>query len=104
MSQVSEVKCPHCKEWTLWRGHIDDRCLYCNHFLDPQRFSREVERKIRREVVAESDLFFLKPEDGPTKRRLKIYFNSFRWWVYYVQIAFVAFITLLMFLIGLCAG
>lgn len=104
MNPVSEVKCPHCREWTLWRGHIDDRCLYCGSFLDPQRFSREVEKKIRREVVTENDLFYIGPHDGPVRRYLKQRLNGMRWLLYYVQLVFVTFISLIMLLLSLLAG
>src|ERR1700744_4236629 len=93
MSQVSEIKCPHCGKWTLWNGHVDDRCLFCDEFIEPQRFSREVEKKIANEVKKENDYFAIKAGDGPFKRRIKHFFNSFRWAVYYLEIAFFIFIT-----------
>ena len=101
MSQVSELKCPHCGEWTLWKGHIDDRCLYCGEFLEPNRFSREVEKKIVEEVKKENDYFALKPNDAPFIRRIKVFLNSFRWMVFYMQIAFFVFVTLIIVLISL---
>jgi phage FluMu protein Com len=104
MSQVREIKCPNCGEWTMWAGDIDDRCLYCNSFLEPQRFSREVEKKVNKELLKENDYFFIKPTDGPLKRELKTFFNSIRWWVYYMQLLFFIFISLLLVLISLFAG
>lgn len=104
MSQVREIKCPHCDKWTLWNGDLDDRCLYCGGFLEPQRFSREIERKISNEVKKERDYFALRPTDGQFLRRIKLFFNSFRWAVYYVEIAFFVFITLLLILLSLFAA
>jgi hypothetical protein len=104
MSQVREIKCPHCGEWTLWNGHIDDRCLYCNGFLEPQRFSREVEKKVRKEVIKENDYFFIKPGDGLFKRICKRFLNVLRWWAFYLQIVFFIFITLLLVIISLITG
>ena len=104
MTQVREIKCPHCGKWTMWTGGIDDRCLYCDEFLEPQRFSREVEKKIGRELTKENDYFFIKPADGPIKREIKRFFNSLRWWAYYLQIAFFVFISLLLVLLSLFAG
>ncbi|GAB2692917.1 hypothetical protein GCM10027037_15440 [Mucilaginibacter koreensis] len=104
LNKVSEVKCPHCKEWTLWRGHVDDRCLYCGSFLDPQRFSRDVERKIRNEVIAEQDLFYIKPEDGPTKRRIKEQLNKLRWLFFYVQLGFAIFVGFILLIISILPG
>ncbi|HTD42004.1 MAG TPA: hypothetical protein VK671_15350 [Mucilaginibacter sp.] len=104
MSQVCEIKCPHCGQWTLWKGEVDDRCLYCDGFLEPQRFSREIEKRILSEVKKENDYFALKPTDGRFKRKIKLFFNSFRWAVYYVEIAFFIFITMLMVLLSLFAA
>lgn len=104
MTQVCEIKCPHCGKWTLWKGEVDDRCLFCDGFLEPQRFSREVERKIASEVKKENDFFALKPTDGKFKRRVKLFFNSFRWAVFYLEIAFFIFITLLIVVLSLFAA
>jgi hypothetical protein len=104
MSQVREIKCPHCGEWTMWTGNIDDRCFFCDEFLEPQRFSREIEKKISRELTKENDYFFVKPTDGPIKRHIKLFLNSLRWWIYYLQILFFIFISLVLILITLLAG
>ncbi len=104
MSQVREIKCPHCGEWTLWAGDIDDRCLYCGEFLEPQRFSREVEKRIRKEVLKEDDYLFIKPTDGELKRTGKQFLNFIRWWAYYLQIAFFIFVTLILVLLSLFAA
>jgi hypothetical protein len=104
MSQVREIKCPHCGEWTLWTGGIDDRCLYCGEFLEPQRFSREVEKKIRQQVTKENDYFFIKPGDGLIIRGAKRFLNFARWWAYYLQIALFIFVTLILVLLSLFAG
>jgi|SRR5580704_5107491 hypothetical protein len=104
MSQIREIKCPHCGEWTLWNGDIDDRCLFCDEFLEPQRFSREVEKKINQDLLKENDYFFIKPTDGLIKRWCKRFLNWLRWWAYYVQIAFFIFVTLLLVLLSIIAG
>jgi len=104
MSQVREIKCPHCGQWTMWNGDIDDRCLYCDEFIEPQRFSREIEKKINTELLKENDFFFIKPGDGPFKRAYKRFFNSLRWVAYYVQIIFFLFVTLLLVLLSLITG
>ena len=104
MTQIREIKCPHCGEWTMWNGDIDDRCLYCDGFLEPQRFSREVEKKINKELLKENDFFFIKPGDGPFKRWFKSWLNEIRWLLYYVEIAFFVFITLLLLLLTLFAA
>ncbi len=104
MTQIREIKCPHCGEWTLWNGEVDDRCLYCDEFLEPQRFSREVEKKIADEVKKENDYFAVRPADGPLMQRIKRSLNSFRWMVYYLQIAFFVFITILLLILTFFAA
>ncbi|MBS1521876.1 MAG: hypothetical protein JST50_12815 [Bacteroidetes bacterium] len=104
MSQVCEIKCPHCGKWTLWKGEVDDRCLYCYTFLEPQRFSREIEKKIVTQVKKDNDYFALKPTDSEFKHEVKIFFNSFRWLVYYCEIAFFIFITTLLVLLAFLAA
>jgi len=104
MSQVREIKCPHCGEWTMWAGGVDDRCLYCAEFLEPQRFSREVEKKINNELLKENDYLFIKPGDGAFTRWYKSSLNFIRWIFFYVQILFFLFVTLLLVLISLFAA
>ena len=104
MSQIREIKCPHCGEWTMWNGEVDDRCLFCNEFLEPKRFSREVEKQINRELLKENDYFFIKPDDGTLARWFKSILNKVRWLAYYVQIAFFIFVTLLLVLLSLITG
>ena len=103
MSQIREIKCPHCGEWTMWTGHVDDRCLFCDEFLEPQRFSREVEKKINTQLLKEDDYLFIKPEDGPFKRLCKQFLNGLRWWAYYLQIAFFVFVTAILVLLSIFA-
>jgi len=88
----------------MWAGLVDDRCLYCNGFLEPQRFSREVEKKVNDELLKENDYLFIKPADGKLTRWFKQSLNSVRWLAYYVQILFFTFVTLLLVLLSLLAG
>jgi phage FluMu protein Com len=101
LAAKKEIKCPHCKEWTLWRGETYDRCLYCNEFLQNEVFIAQVERKIMTEVKEEADLFFIKPSDGPFKRGLKRFFRRFRKIFVIIQASFIAFMTFLLWIIGL---
>jgi ABC-type multidrug transport system permease subunit len=88
----------------MWRGDVDDRCLYCNGFLEPKRFSREVEKKISKELLKEADYLFINPTDSLVQKTYKRFFNWLRWWAFYVQIAFFAFISLLLVLLSLMAA
>jgi hypothetical protein len=88
----------------MWEGRVDDRCLYCDGFLEPQRFSREVEKKVNRELLKENDYLFIKPGDGLVTRWYKKSVNAFRWMAFYVQIVFFLFVTLLLVLLSLMVG
>lgn len=88
----------------MWRGNIDDRCLNCGEFLEPQRFSNEIEKKINDELKKEDDYFAIKPSDGPFTREVKPLLNSLRWLLSYVQLALFAFVTLVLVLISLLTG
>jgi predicted RNA-binding Zn-ribbon protein involved in translation (DUF1610 family) len=101
---VSEIKCPHCGEWTMWQGRVDDRCISCGEFIEPNRFSRDVERRINKELKKEDDFFAIKPTDGQLTRWIKAIFNSLRWGAYYLQLALFAFITLLLVLLSILTG
>ena len=104
MTQIREIKCPHCGEWTMWKGEVDDRCFFCDEFLEPQRFSREIERKVNLELLKENDYFFIKPGDGIFTRGYKRFFNWLRWLAFYLQIAFFVFVTLVLVIISLVVG
>ena len=101
---VSEIKCPHCGEWTMWQDNVDDRCINCGGFLDSRRFSREVEKKINQDLKQEDDYFAIKPTDGSLTQIFKGFFNSLRWTAYYVQLVFFGLVTLLMFLLSVFAA
>jgi hypothetical protein len=99
-----EIKCPHCKQWTLWGGNLHDRCLYCNGFLETDRFTVEVEKKIRNEFRTENDPLFINPTDTPNMRHVKTVLQFLRAWLSYLQIAFFTFISLLLLILGIIAA
>ncbi|MVN22493.1 hypothetical protein [Mucilaginibacter arboris] len=99
-----EIKCPHCHEWTLWRGHIDDRCLYCGEFLEIENFTRSVEKKIKQEVRKEEDFLFVRPEDSKFVKKFKTTMRPIRQVFFYLQLGFVFFISLLLWVIGILSA
>lgn len=88
----------------MWEGKVDDRCINCGEFLEPRRFSREVEKKINKHLKKEDDYFAIKPADGELKRIFKGFFNFFRWSAYYVQLVIFTLVTILMLIISLLAA
>ncbi|MGI4021159.1 MAG: hypothetical protein ACRYFA_06605 [Janthinobacterium lividum] len=104
LSNKQEIKCPHCHEWTLWKGRIDDRCLYCNGFLKVEDFTKSVETKIKKEVKKEDDFLFIRPEDSAFKKKLKTKLLPIRNLMMYAQIGFAVFISTLLWLIGIISA
>jgi hypothetical protein len=88
----------------MWQGNVDDRCINCGEFLETRRFSREIEKKINKELKAEDDYFAIKPTDGALTRLFKQTFNTFRWSMYYVQLVMFTLVTILIFVISLLSG
>jgi phage FluMu protein Com len=101
LSGKREIKCPKCKEWTLWRGEIYDRCLYCGEFLQNEDFIIKVEKDIRTQVKEENDLFHIKDTDGKFTIKSKRFLRKFRKIFVIAQAALIAFMSLLLWLIGL---
>lgn len=99
-----EIKCPHCHEWTLWRGHIDDRCLYCGEFLETENFTKSIETQIKREVKKEADFLFIRPEDSRLIKKLKKIMQPIRKLFFYFQLGFVVFISVLLWIIGILSA
>ena len=104
MTQVREIKCPHCGEWTMWQGGLDDRCLFCAEFLETRQFSREVEKRINKQLLKEDDYLFIRPGDGPVKRLFKRTLNRLRWVTISLQVAFFIFVTAIIVAISLLPG
>ena len=101
MSVKREIKCPHCNEWTLWRGEIYDRCLYCGEFLQNEDFTKKVENEIREQVKEENDIFFVKPSDSEFIGVSKRFLRKFRKFAVFAQAALIAFMSLLLWIIGM---
>lgn len=104
LSNKQEIKCPSCHEWTLWRGHIDDRCLYCGEFLKVEDFTKSVETKIQREVKKEEDFLFVREDDSDFIRKTKIFLVPVRKAIFYFQLGFVVFVSALLWLIGMVSA
>jgi hypothetical protein len=104
MDGANEIKCPHCGEWTAKLGHKDEKCPKCNGFLEPQRFSRHAEKSITKENFKKTEYLPIKASDGPITRELKGFINALGWIVFYSEIAFYGFVTLLIMVVGIIAG
>jgi hypothetical protein len=75
--------------------------LYCNEFLQNEAFIKQVEKKIWTEVKEEGDLFFIKPDDSLITRKVKKFLRRFRKIFVIAQASFIAFMTFLLWIIGM---
>ncbi|MBC7744057.1 MAG: hypothetical protein H7096_03060 [Flavobacterium sp.] len=101
MSGKREIKCSVCKKWSVWDGGINDRCTHCGSFLDKEAFTNKIEKNIREQFRTDSDWTIIKPEDGRVLKGVKRTALFLRKMLYYFQIAFLAFISFLLWLISL---
>jgi hypothetical protein len=104
MSQVSEIKCPHCHEWVQWSGKVDDKCTNCNGYLEPERYRYESEKKLTEDTNKKKDFYVLRDSDETITQLFKMFVNSFRMGSYYVMLLFVIFIAVLISIFGLLAA
>ncbi len=105
MSHSSEIKCPHCGQWTTWTGKVHETCQHCNGVLDPQRFSQAAEKKIKKvENPRKADFFPPNAKDGPVTRELKGLVNAMGWIVFYSEVAFYCAVIGVIVIIGFIAG
>ena len=105
MSKSSEIKCPHCGQWTTWTGKIDDTCKDCTGILDPHRYSAAAERHLKKTENPKKAHFFAPgPNDGPVTRELKGFVNAMGWIVFYSEVAFYACVIGVIVIVGFVAG
>ena len=105
MSGVSEVKCPHCGEWTTRHGRVDDKCHNCNGYIEPHRFSADAEKKAKKVTnPKQADFFPIKAGDGPLTQEVKGFINAFGWIVFYSEVAFYCSVVLVVAILGFIAG
>jgi hypothetical protein len=104
MSQVSEIKCPHCGEWNQLSGNIDDKCTHCSKHLEPERFMHESEKRLTEDANKKKDFYVLRDSDETITQLYKMFVNSFRAGAYYVMLLFAIFIAVLITIFGLLAA
>jgi hypothetical protein len=83
MSQVSLIKCPHCVKWGQWTGKVDEKCQYCNEYLDPERLQYTTERVQYEENRKKSDFLVVKDSDETIVQIFKIFLTPIRTATYY---------------------
>jgi len=101
MSQISEIKCPVCGEWSKWTGKMDERCPHCNAHLDPGRLQYAAEKRINTERSTNNSYLVIKDTDDPVVQMLKQFIGWLRWGTFYgISVIFII-IAVMVILYGL---
>ena len=101
MSQVSEVKCPVCGEWSKWTSKIDEKCPSCGAYLDHGRLQYAEEKKMKTENSKKGSYLIIKDTDDPVMQILKQFVNWLRWGTFYGISVIVVVIAVMVVVYGL---
>jgi methionyl-tRNA synthetase len=102
MSQLSEIKCPHCEHWSVWTDKVDDKCTNCGEYLEPGRLAHREQMKVA-DAQRKNYYMEIKDTDETIVQLYKILINSVRWGAYYAVMLFFVFVAAILFVIGLIA-
>jgi hypothetical protein len=98
MSQVSEIKCPACGEWSKWTNKIDERCPKCGAYLNPARLQYEEEKRITTEKIRKNSFLVIKGTDDPIIQMGKQFINWLGWTTFY-GISVIYFVIAIMIIV-----
>ena len=101
MSQVSEIKCPVCGEWSKWTSKIDETCPDCHAHLDPGRLQYAEEKKIIAARNRETSYLIIDESGDPIVQMFKQFVNWLRWTTFYGISVMFFVIALMVILFGL---
>lgn len=101
MSQVSEIKCPVCDEWSTWTSNKDEKCPNCHEYFNPGRVRYEEENKIKAETIRKNSYLVIKESDDPIVKMFKQFVNWLRWSTYYGISAIYFVIAVMIIVFGL---
>jgi endogenous inhibitor of DNA gyrase (YacG/DUF329 family) len=101
MSQVNEIKCPVCGEWSKWTSKIDERCPNCHEYLDAGRFRYAEEKRINAESNRKNSYLIIKDTDDPVVQMFKQFVNWLRWTTFYGISAIYFVIAIMIIVFGL---
>jgi predicted RNA-binding Zn-ribbon protein involved in translation (DUF1610 family) len=102
MSQLSEIKCPHCGKWSPWTNKVDDKCSSCGQYLEPGRVAHHAQQQVA-EAQRKNYYMEIKESDETIVQLYKILVNSVRWGAYYVVMLFFVLAAVMLFIVGLIA-
>ncbi len=102
MSQVNEIKCPHCGHWSQSTGNVDAKCPVCHELLEPERLAHEEEVK-KAEARKKGYYLVINDSDETLTQIFKLFINSVRWSAYYMVMLFFIIIAVVMAIAGAVA-
>ena len=86
---MSEKRCPHCGEWSVWTQKLEDPCQHCGKPLGGAEL-KERKKKIRLALEDQKKwVFYIREEDGPVLRAFKKVANFF----YFIFMLIIGFIV-----------
>ncbi|OCX54646.1 hypothetical protein BEL04_10490 [Mucilaginibacter sp. PPCGB 2223] len=103
MSQLSEIKCPVCAQWSNWTGKVDAKCPHCGAQLEPEHLKYEQEKKARTEQTKESSYLIIKDTDDTIVQMGKQFVNWLRWSTFFGISVIYFFVALMILVFGVVA-
>ncbi len=91
-----ESKCVNCSKWSYSSGMIEDRCLHCGEYIDPQRFLNTNKKLTDQLIEKQSNKLFILENDNWITIMLKKT-------LFYLQISFISLVSFIIWLISLVA-
>lgn len=88
-----EIKCPHCGQWTKWKGELHDCCGHCTKLLEQEKIDKLQQQEKKKQMAEELE-----------KQRIAKQNPFFRKIFGYASTAFIGFILLILAVIALMAG
>jgi hypothetical protein len=101
MSQLSEIKCPVCGQWSESTSKIDAQCPHCHAYFQPGRVQYEEERKIKTELARKNSYLIIKENEDPLVVMGKQFINWLRWTTFYGISVMYFLIAIIVVLYGL---
>ena len=101
MSQISEIKCHSCGQWSNWTSRIDEKCPHCGAYLDPGRLQYAEENRVNMERNRKNSYLVINKDDDPIVQMGKQFVNWLRWTTFYGISVIYVIIALMVIVYGL---
>ncbi|HEY4323799.1 MAG TPA: hypothetical protein VGN20_07425 [Mucilaginibacter sp.] len=101
MSQISEIKCPHCGKWSTGTGKTDEKCPHCHEYLNPVRVQYLEENRVKTETNKKNNFLVINENDDPIIQMFKQFINWLAWTTFYGISVIYIVIALMVIVYGL---